>query len=101
MYLRATHTRSCAGHPIFWTFIVVLFVELLYKSIWMIAVAFPLWSTYRSVDYTRDMVIGIVLDVVAIPWRYVWEVYVKENGDRWKGKPRVTEDVQPHMKAAV
>lgn len=79
----------------------LLFVQLLYKSIWMLAVALPLWSTYRSIDYTQDMLIGIVLDVVAIPWPYVWAVYVKEQGDRWKGKPEVTEGVQPHMKAAV
>lgn len=79
----------------------LLFVQLLYKSIWMIAVAVPLWSTYRSIDYTQDMVIGIVLDLIAIPWPYVLEAYLKEHGDRWRGKPQAPEGVQPPMKAAL
>jgi hypothetical protein len=67
----------------------LIFVQLLYKSIWMITVALPLWSTYRSIDYTEDMVIGIVLDLIAIPWSYVLANYVMERGDRWRAHARV------------
>jgi hypothetical protein len=53
-----------------------------FRSSWMLAVALPLWSTYRTGDYTQVMVLGIVLDVIAIPWLYVCLAYVKAPGDR-------------------
>jgi hypothetical protein len=68
----------------------LLFIQLLYKSIWMTAVAFPLWSSYRSSGYIRDMVLGIVLDLIAIPWPYVVATYLFEPGDRWRGRPQAT-----------
>lgn len=79
----------------------LLFVQLLYKSIWMIAVALPLWSTYRSIDYTQDMVFGIAVDLICIPWVYVWQSYVKGHGDRWRGKPRPPEAIPSNMKTAI
>jgi hypothetical protein len=77
--------------------LLLVFVQLLYKSSWMLAVALPLWSTYRTGDYTQVMVLGIVLDVIAIPWAmglYLWIAYVKAPGDRWRGRP-------PGRKAAL
>jgi hypothetical protein len=66
----------------------LLFIQLLYKSIWMTAVALPLWSSYRSNGYVRDMVLGIALDLIAIPWPYVVATYFRERGERWRGKPQ-------------
>jgi hypothetical protein len=33
-------------------------LQLLYKSIWVIAVALPLWSTFRSIELSRVMYMG-------------------------------------------
>jgi len=68
----------------------LLFVQLLYKSIWMTAFAFPLWSSYRSNENTKGMVLGITLDLIAIPWPYVVATYLRERGERWGARPQAT-----------
>jgi hypothetical protein len=62
----------------------LLFMQLFYKSVWLLAVALPLWLAGRSTDLTGGMIIGVVLDLIVIPWPYVWANYVKERGDRWR-----------------
>jgi len=62
----------------------LLLLQLLYKSIWVIAVALPLWSAFRSVELTRIMAMGAVVDLIVIPWPYVIANYVKKPGDRWR-----------------
>jgi hypothetical protein len=49
----------------------LLLLQLLYKSIWVIAVALPLWSAFRSIELTRIMAMGAVVDLIVIPWPYV------------------------------
>jgi hypothetical protein len=65
----------------------VLLFELLWKSIWLIAVALPLWSANqidaRTWDTVKDCVVGVVL-IPLIPWRYVIAQYVTRPGDRWR-----------------
>ena len=55
----------------------LLLLQLLYKSIWVIAVALPLWSAFRSIELTRIMAMGAVVDLIVIPWPYVIANYVK------------------------
>ena len=62
----------------------LLLLQLLYKSIWVIAIALPLWSAFRSVELTRIMAMGAVVDLIVIPWPYVIANYVKKPGDRWR-----------------
>jgi hypothetical protein len=62
----------------------LLLLQLLYKSIWVIAVALPLWSTFRSIELTGVMYMGAVVDLIVIPWPYVLANYVKKPGDRWR-----------------
>jgi hypothetical protein len=62
----------------------LLLMQLLYKSIWVIAVALPLWSTFRSMELTKVMAYGAVVDLIVIPWPYVFANYVKKPGDRWR-----------------
>jgi hypothetical protein len=66
----------------------LLFMQLFYKSVWLLAVALPLWLAGRSTDLTDGMVFGVVLDLIVIPWPYVLTTYVKERGDRWRGQAR-------------
>ena len=63
----------------------LLFMQLFYKSVWLIAVALPLRLGGRpAADLTDGMVVGVVLDLIVIPWPYVLANYVKERGDRWR-----------------
>jgi len=62
----------------------LLLMQLVYKSIWLIAVYLPLRSAGVSTDLTRVMVIGAVVDLIVIPWPYVLRTYVKQRGDRWR-----------------
>jgi hypothetical protein len=62
----------------------LLLLQLSYKSVWLLAVALPLWSAGQSTDLTMPFVIGAGLDLIAIPWPYVLANYVKQRGDRWR-----------------
>jgi hypothetical protein len=62
----------------------LLLLQFVYKSIWLTAVGPSLWAAGRSTGMTEAFAIGIVLDLVAIPWPYVFVHYVKRRGDRWK-----------------
>ena len=62
----------------------LLLLQMLYKSIWVIGVALPLWYTFRSIELTRIMGMGAVVDLIVIPWPYVIANYVKKPGDRWR-----------------
>ncbi len=64
----------------------LLFFELIWKSIWLIAVAFPLWSTHQIDAETWETVkaclMGWVIFPIVIPWPHVLANYVKKPGDR-------------------
>ncbi|MBL0124276.1 MAG: hypothetical protein IPP88_16655 [Betaproteobacteria bacterium] len=66
----------------------LLLFELVWKSIWLIAVAFPLWSAQQMDADTWESVnaclMGWVIFPIVIPWPYVLANYVKKTGDRWR-----------------
>lgn len=66
----------------------LLLFELTWKSIWLLAIALPLWLSGQIDADTQDTVnaclMGIVIFPIAIPWPYVLANYVREAGDRWK-----------------
>ncbi len=62
----------------------LLLLQLLYKLIWLLAVALPQWPEIQSADLTQAMLVGIVLDIVVIPWPYVMANYVLKRGERWR-----------------
>ena len=62
----------------------LLFHQMLYKTLWVIAIAIPTWPA--MLGGAKAMAIGIVIDLIVIPWPYVFQHYVKERGDRWKGR---------------
>jgi hypothetical protein len=65
----------------------VLLFELVWKSIWLVAVALPLWSADQLDAATRetikDCLFGVILMPFVIPWPYVFAHYVKQPGERW------------------
>jgi hypothetical protein len=62
----------------------LLLLQLFYKAVWLLAVALPMWSAVRSTDLAHAMAIGVIVDLVCIPWPYVLANYVKARGDRWR-----------------
>ena len=65
----------------------LLLWELVWKSIWLIVVALPLWSAGQMDESTLAMASACLMVVIVpfvIPWRFVFEHYVKKHGDRWR-----------------
>lgn len=62
----------------------LLLLQLTYKLIWLLAVALPQWPEIQSAGLTRAMMAGLVLDVIVIPWPYVFANYVQKRGNRWR-----------------
>ena len=66
----------------------LLLFQLTYKVIWLLAVALPQWSDFQSVELTKIMLFGLIIDLLVIPWPFVARNYVSARGDRWKRKSR-------------
>lgn len=65
----------------------LLLWELVWKSIWLIVVALPLWYDGQMNESTWAMASSCLVVVIVpfvIPWRFVFSHYVKNRGDRWR-----------------
>ena len=62
----------------------LLFLQMVYKAVWLLAVARPLGFSGTAKEMTAVFATGLVLDIIAIPWSYVVERFVKGPGDRWR-----------------
>jgi hypothetical protein len=65
----------------------VLLFELIWKAIYLIAFALPLWSAHKINAATAEdikAVLMVVIFIPLIPWRYVFAHYVLKHGERWK-----------------
>src|SRR5262245_54209072 len=61
----------------------VLFMQLIYKTFWMIVVYAPLRAAGTSSAMAPTFLAAIVVDLIVIPWPYVFEHYFKKPGDAW------------------
>ncbi len=68
----------------------LLLLELAWKTIWLTAFALPRWLDGTLDEGMRstilDTSLGAIL-LVVIPWRYVYENYVRKPGDPWTLRP--------------
>ena len=66
----------------------LLFFELTWKLIWLVAFWLPLWQAHRlgpdTAETFKACAIGVVLFAVVIPWPFVFRHYIKSSGDPWK-----------------
>jgi hypothetical protein len=66
----------------------ILLFELLWKVIWVLAFALPMWLHSELDDYASETLfaclMGVVLVPMAIPWRYVLVHYVRAAGEPWR-----------------
>jgi hypothetical protein len=75
-------------HPV--AMLPLLLLECLWKLIWLVAVALPLWAADRLDPATTEVVLSFVwvlIIVAAIPWDVVVARYVTGPGDRWRDGP--------------
>lgn len=75
----------------------LLLFELVWKSIWLIVFAFPLWLAHQIDPATAESVaaclLGWVIFPIVIPWPYVVANYVKKPGDRWRPRAAPAGDL--------
>jgi hypothetical protein len=65
----------------------VLLFEMIWKAIYLIAFALPLWSAHQINAATAEDIKAVVMVVIfipLIPWRYVFMNYILKRGERWK-----------------
>ena len=59
----------------------LVLLEIVYKVIWLILVAYPLWSTDGLVGSPAEdrtyTFLWVVLPIIAMPWKYAFEQYVR------------------------
>ena len=71
----------------------LLLFELTWKSIWLIAIALPLWRANQIDPETWESIIacgmGLVIFPIVIPWPYVLANFVKQPGDRWRNHAQI------------
>ena len=58
----------------------ILLLEIFYKVLWLILVAYPLWSADTlagsSAEGTASAFMWVILPIVAVPWGYVFGNYI-------------------------
>lgn len=66
----------------------ILIFELLWKSLWLLAVSLPAYLNGSMDEYsvgtTFACAMGVVLTPLVIPWRYVINEYVLAKGSNWR-----------------
>lgn len=81
----------------------VLLFELLWKTIWLLAVALPLWRSGRLDPDTMSTVrecAPVVLVYLVLPWRHLIDQYVRAPGDRWRASGSAAGAAAAQAKAA-
>jgi hypothetical protein len=65
----------------------ILLFEVLWKVIWIAAVALPHLVADDIDTATREVLVNcslVVIIIAVIPWRYVWEHYIRAPADAWR-----------------
>jgi hypothetical protein len=70
----------------------LIFLQFTYKLIWVLAIALPRLSTGAPTWYMTPMLMGVLIEPIAIPWPYVFATYMRKAGDRWRNAPSANAD---------
>jgi hypothetical protein len=66
----------------------LLMFEFAWKTIWLFAFGIPQWSAGQMpetfAEDFQNIVLGVVLMPIVIPWGYAYRHYVKQPADRWR-----------------
>jgi hypothetical protein len=62
----------------------ILLLEIFYKVMWLILVAYPLWSAGKLAGSAAEGItsgfLWVILPIVAVPWGYVFATYFYKPG---------------------
>ena len=71
----------------------ILLLEVFYKVLWLLLVAYPLWSrgvlAGSPVEGTASAFAWVLLPLVAIPWGYAFATYVYQPNQRTRANSPV------------
>ena len=79
----------------------IVLLEILYKSIWLVVVGFPLMSAGTLDGRAEEMMFSfglVVLPIVATPWGYVYRTFLRR--ERLAGRKDRARQVEPSFEAA-
>jgi len=65
----------------------LLLFELIWKIVYLVGFALPLWRHHQITEATQSDISAVLMVVVfvpLIPWGYVWRHYVVESAERWR-----------------
>lgn len=73
----------------------LLLFELLWKVIWIVASALPMWRGPGLDQYASESLfaclIGVVLVPIVVPWGFVFQHYFRAPGDPWRKQSPQTQ----------
>ena len=73
-------------HPL--TMLPLLMFEFAWKTLWLIVFGLPQWFSGQSpptfAEDFANILFGVALMPLVIPWGYVWQHYVKAPAARWR-----------------
>lgn len=67
----------------------IMIFEIVWKVVWLLAVALPLWMAGEQIPGVvsiKGSIIGSCLIATVIPWKYVWWRYFKQPLEPWRRK---------------
>jgi hypothetical protein len=72
----------------------LVLLEIFYKLIWLVVVAYPLWSDGKLAESPAEEMtyafLWVLLPIVAMPWKYAFNTYVR--GRRGEGAGAVCQN---------
>ncbi len=69
----------------------LLLFEMMWKALWLLRIALPLWLDHRMSPDVAGIVFACSIAIVfpfLVPWGYVARFYLQAPGDRWWGKAK-------------
>jgi hypothetical protein len=58
----------------------LVLLEILYKVLWLILIAYPLWSTNQLIGSPAEEMtyafLWVALPIIAVPWKYAFKNYI-------------------------
>ena len=66
----------------------LLIFELVWKSVWIVGIAYPLWQRGAMTPGVEESffacLAGVVITPLVLPWRYIVHHYFRQPGQRWR-----------------
>lgn len=66
----------------------IMLFEFTWKALWLAFIGLPMWAAGEldpaSSETFVNVAVGAPLVLVVMPWRYVFDNYVRRPGERWR-----------------